>query len=787
MDFAKLTRYDATFRSENLVIDSYDLRFDLREATTSSTFPVDVAVTVTSKSDSIFLDYLGESVEHVMVDGVPVPWEQKGARIVLDVPTNQPVNITIRSHSYYSRSGQGLHRFTDPEDGQTYLYSHSEPSDARRIFPCFDQPDLKARVTVNMLVPDGWVALSNHMGTTPPISTYLLAFAAGPYVGRRDVWRNIDLGVWTRTSMAEYVDDEIMEVTKQGLEFFDQHFGFPYPWGKYDSIFVPEYNLGAMENPGLVTFKEEYIFRFPATDAERAARANTILHEMSHMWFGDLVTPLWWDDLWLKESFAEFMGADAATHATRFTNAWADFAGERKNWAYMQDQLPTTHPIKAEIPDVDAARQNFDGITYTKGAAVLKQLVHFVGRDNFYAAAREYFRAHAFSVATFDDLITALSHHTDQDLHDWSDRWLRTTGVDQLTPVLEVADGVIQRLTITQEGVPLARPHRITVSLFRQAERTHSFDVFLPGDGATVTAAEGLPAPDLVLLNDGDHTYAKIGFDERSLDTIHAHLSDITDEVSRAVIWTALWNLTRDAQLPARDYIRTVLTHGPAETNPTIAEQVFNTAQLAATRFSNNAELLADGLWVALHRADPGSDMHLLLTRATIAALAADRQPESIIKLRSLLDEDQDIRWRIMAALASHDATPDLEAERERDNTLTGHAAYLRAQYSYPGAKAAAFEELLDAMRYSNAEITAIIAGFRAPADTEPDFSAEFRTHLHHMWDDYPIEIANRIIRGLYPTAGMELPDEELPDALRRILLECEDHVQRQLTAFNNQ
>ena len=393
MDFAKLTRYDATFRSDSLQIDSYELELDLGEATTSPTFPVEVGVKLTSKSEQIFLDYLGESVESVTINGNPVPWEQKGGRIVLDVPAGlvgRPIALHVRAHSRYSRSGQGLHRFTDPQDGNTYLYSHSEPSDARRIFPCFDQPDLKAQCTVRMTVPQGWVALSNQPETTreagahgdtvtfratPPVSTYLMAFAAGPYVAQRDTWcspdgkREIELGVWSRASMAEHVDSEILEVTKQGLDFFDKNFDFPYPWTKYDSIFVPEYNLGAMENPGLVTFTEAYIFRSPATDAQHAHRANTILHEMSHMWFGDLVTPLWWDDLWLKESFAEFMGADASLHATRFTDAWADFAGTRKNWAYVQDQLPTTHPIKAEIPDVDAARQNFDGITYTKGAA----------------------------------------------------------------------------------------------------------------------------------------------------------------------------------------------------------------------------------------------------------------------------------------------------------------------------------------------------------------------------------------------------------------------------------
>ena len=846
MDFAKLTRYDATFRSDSLRIDSYELELDLGEATTSPTFPVEVGVKLTSKSEQIFLDYLGESVESVTINGNPVPWEQKGGRIVLDVPAGlvgRPIALHVRAHSWYSRSGQGLHRFTDPQDGNTYLYSHSEPSDARRIFPCFDQPDLKAQCTVRMTVPQGWVALSNQPETTreagthgdtvtfratPPLSTYLMAFAAGPYVAQRDTWcspdgkREIELGVWSRASMAEHVDSEILEVTKQGLDFFDKNFDFPYPWTKYDSIFVPEYNLGAMENPGLVTFTEAYIFRSPATDAQHAHRANTILHEMSHMWFGDLVTPLWWDDLWLKESFAEFMGADASLHATRFTDAWADFAGTRKNWAYVQDQLPTTHPIKAEIPDVDAARQNFDGITYTKGAATLKQLVHFVGRDNFYAAAREYFRQHAFGTATFDDLIAALANHTDQDLHDWSKRWLRTSGPDQLIPEVTTAGNTIKQLSIVQNGSPQTRPHRLTVSLFHGAplECYHSMDVRLPGipgKNTELTEAHGLPAPDLILLNDNDHTYAKIGFDPTSLHTIKARLGNITDNVSRAVIWTALWNLTRDAELLAQDYIDIVMLHGANEPNPSIIEQVFANAYVAATKFTTDPTVIADlvySLWDLMYQAKPGSDTQLVLVRAAITALAADRKPGSARKLRELLGGhlaglvlSPDIRWRIIAALASHDdmTAQELLAEREADNTLDGQAAYLQAMYSYPHAKQQAFDDLLHAMDYSNEEVNALIAGFRAPTDPHqgshhnthpatPDFAAEFFANLNHIWTEYPIEIANRIVRGLYPETAAavakteEILETELPGALHRVLLECKDQVQRELAAqeFNN-
>ena len=440
-----LTFQEATARTAALTLHAYRVHLDVTHAPSdAATFIARTEVDLTTREAETFLDYLGEDVTAVSIDGEEQPVDFDGSRVHLTgLPTDTRITVSVEGRSLYSRTGQGLHRFTDTADGNTYLYSHLEPSDARCIFPCFDQPDLKAPFEFTVTAPGEWTVLSNQppaeqpavahdsaadtqtvrFQPTPLLSTYLTAVAAGPYIAKHRTWRapndperTIELTALARTSMADYLDDEILEITAQGLDYFDEHFGYPYPWGKYDSIFVPEYNLGAMENPGLVTFTENYLFRSQATRAQHAGRTNTILHEMSHMWFGDLVTPHWWDDLWLKESFAEFMGADSSAHATAYTEAWTNFAAQRKNWAYLQDQLPTTHPIKAEIPDVDAARQNFDGITYAKGAAVLKQLVHFVGRDNFYAGARDYFQAHAFATATFDDLLDALRHHTDRDV-----------------------------------------------------------------------------------------------------------------------------------------------------------------------------------------------------------------------------------------------------------------------------------------------------------------------------------------------------------------------------------
>lgn len=825
---SNLTRKDAQFRSESLTITHYDLHLDLSDATTAPTFPVRTTVTLTSTQPEVFVDYLGESVQSVTVNGVEVPSLFDGSRIGFAVPVGEEVSVGFATTSRYSRTGQGLHRFVDPADGNTYLYSHVEPSDARRIYPCFDQPDLKATFSISMTTPDGWVALSNQpevsaigsrhqFATTPLLSTYLTAFAAGPYVGVHDQWRSqenpdftINLGVWVRSSMASHVDSEIMTVTKNGLDYFDAHYGFPYPWGKYDSIFVPEYNLGAMENPGLVTFTESYIFRSPATDAQHAARANTILHEMSHMWFGDLVTPRWWDDLWLKESFAEFMGADASVAATRFSQAWVNFAGNRKNWAYMQDQLPTTHPIKAEIDDVDAARQNFDGITYAKGAAVLKQLVHFVGRDTFYTAAREYFQTYAFSTATFADLLTILQKHTDRDLDDWADRWLLSCGVDHLSPHITVADGVITDLNITQISDTITRPHRIAVSLWKnegdELARYATFDVDVLGDGGSVEKAIGLPAPDLVVLNDGDHSYALIDFDEQSVATITSSLSKVSDPLTRAVIWTALWNLTRDAKFLAQDFITIALDHVAAESNPTISTQILAHAQFAARHFvadqdrSATFARLASAVHALLMKATPGGDTQLVFARALIAA-APFAGPAYTAQLLEVYDGkipglviSPDLRWQAVIALSTLDyfSACDLRYELDRDNTLSGKVAHLQATYSAPfdDVKERIYNRLLQPGEFSNDEVDAMISAFNAPSMYgEFDHTERFFADLHHMWSEHPIEIANRLVRGLFPqtpaalAAGNKLVETNLPTALKRVLSESIDHLARKLSA----
>ncbi|WP_181272749.1 aminopeptidase N [Brevibacterium oceani] len=472
-----LTRNEAQSRTQLLKVKTYTVHIDVSNAETEDeTYFSRTVVDFKARSaGSTFIDLIADSVSLVEINGESLnPAEVfDGARVSFAVRDGKNT-LTIEARARYSTSGEGLHRFADPADGKVYLYTQYEPTDARRVFANFDQPDLKAKFVFSVTAPAHFQVLSNreetgqepavatadpaahgagassaagaaavthHFAPTLKQSSYITCITAGPYEGATETWTDpntgevVRLGAWTRASLVDHLDaDDIFSVTKAGLDFFTAEFDHPYPWGKYDQIFVPEYNLGAMENPGLVTFTDSLIFRDKVTDAQYESRANVILHEMAHMWFGDLVTMKWWDDLWLKESFADYMGGLALAEATRFTDGWVTFALRRKAWAYTQDLYPTTHPIVADIPDVEAAKLNFDGITYAKGASVLKQLVAFVGREAFFAGSRLYFKRFEYGNTELADFLECLAEAApDRDIANWAGAWLGTSGVSELT------------------------------------------------------------------------------------------------------------------------------------------------------------------------------------------------------------------------------------------------------------------------------------------------------------------------------------------------------------------
>ncbi|MFE5642574.1 aminopeptidase N [Rhodococcus sp. NPDC056516] len=820
MSTANLNRSEVAERSRIIDVTGYRVELDLRSAadSASKTFSTVTTIDLTSSAESTWLDFIGAAVDSVEVDGASIPVEYDGSRIVLRGLGGSNV-VRVAAHGHYSRSGEGLHRFVDDADDQTYLYTQYEPADARRVFACFEQPDLKAPFTFEVTAPDGWEVLSNQPATqtlsvdgaqrvtfapTLPISTYITAIAAGPYHRVASSWSRgeltVELGALCRASLAPHLDaDNVFDITRQGLDFYAEHFDYPYPFGKYDQIFVPEYNLGAMENPGLVTFTEAYVFRGTATDEQHQRRANTILHEMAHMWFGDLVTMVWWDDLWLKESFADFMGSLVSAEATRFTDAWVAFAIKRKAWAYLQDQLPTTHPIVADIVDLEAAKLNFDGITYAKGASVLKQLVAFVGRDAFFEAARRYFKAHAYGNTTLVDLLDVLAETSGRDVREWARIWLQTTGVSTLS-----LDG-----TDVVQTDP--RPHRLAVGIYDYNEsgdlvRTERVELDITESRTSVH----LPPGALTLLNDEDLTYAKVRLDAESLSTVEASLDRVSDPLARGVIWSSLWNSVRDAQLSVFRYLDMVERFAPAETDLAILSSILTDAQYAVLHYvpkslrPNVSAGWLETTWKAVFEAEPESGRQLAWARALSAAAAVNDARAD--ELRSILDGtcpgpvglalDPDLRWALWIALSAtgHASVSDFDGELSKDSTSAGRTAYVRAVASIPdtATKEAAWASATTDVALSNDRLDATIAGFRSGTDASliEGYADEYFSSLGKWWSERSIEIARRLVNGLFPaaedTSAVDAwihANEGAPASLRRLVRERRDHLARDLRA----
>ena len=832
-----LTRDEARTRAALLDVSSYDVALDLREQDPGRTFRSTTTVRFTchEAGASTFVELAAPALRSATLNGAPVdPAGFDGERLALTGLASDNV-LVVDADCRYMRTGEGLHRFVDPVDGSVYLYSQFETYDAHRMYACFDQPDLKATFRLEVQAPAGWTCVSGgaveqspaegeagrwRFAEMPRVSTYITALIAGPYSHVHDEHDGIPLGLYCRASLAEHLDaDELFTVTKQGFDFFHRVFGYRYPFGKYDQLFVPEFNAGAMENAGAVTFLEDYVFRSKVTDAAYERRGETVLHEMAHMWFGDLVTMRWWDDLWLNESFATYMSVLAQASATRWTGAWTTFANADKSWAYRQDQLPSTHPIAADIRDMEDVRVNFDGITYAKGASVLKQLVAWVGQDAFLGALRTYFVKHEYGNTVLADLLSELEAASGRDLSDWSAQWLETAGVNTLRPQFETdADGAFTSFALLQEAPrewPTLRPHRLAVGLYDLVDgalvRTAREELDVVGERTEVPALVGRPQPDLVLVNDDDLAYAKIRLDERSLATLVGHVGDFTDSLPRALCWTAAWDMTRDAEMAARDYVELVLRGIGSETDIGVVQSLLRLAQSAATIYADPAwrpvgrARLAEAAQAALPTAEPGSDLQLAWAR-TLGSLATT--PEQVALLRGLLDGTQEVpglavdaelRWHLLQRLVvlGEADVEQIEAEHQRDRTAAGerHVAAARAARPTAEAKEEAWALAVHDESLPNAVQAAVISGFSQPeqADLLEGYVERYFSVLDEVWSTRTAEMAQSVVVGLYPSllvspAVVERTDAYLaeaapPPALRRLLLEGRDGVVRALRA----
>jgi aminopeptidase N len=830
---SNLTRDEAAVRSALITVASYHVDLDLTSGDEVFRSVCVIRFDCAAPGSTSFINLTAPAVREITLNGEPVGLDAfDGDRITLAGLAASNV-LRVAADCAYSRSGEGLHRFTDPADGRVYLYSDLETFDAHRVYACFDQPDMKATYELAVTAPSDWIVVSNmapessledgealrwHFPATPAVPTYITAVAAGPYHVVRDEHEGIPLGVFCRQSLAEYLDaDEILEVTRQGFDFYHNSFGIKYPFEKYDQLFVPEFKEGAMENAGCVTILESYIFRSRVTDFAREARGETILHEMAHMWFGDLVTMRWWDDLWLNESFATWAGTLAQAEATRWTSAWTTFAQLYKSWAYRQDQLPSTHPIAADIPDIHAVEVNFDGITYAKGASVLKQLVAYVGRENFLDGVRKYFGAHAWGNATLADLLSALEQTSGRDLAAWSRDWLQTAGVNTLRPAYSVdSDGRFTEFAVEQEAAeshPLLRSHRIAIGLYDRTEdglsRRLRVETDVAGPRTVIGELAGQPRPHLVLVNDDDLTYAKIRLDDHSLQTlIDNSIGLFTESLPAALCWAAAWDMCRDGEMAARDYVRLVLSGISSVADISVVQTLLRQAGTAARRFADpgwqetGLALMASALRDMLQTAPAGSDAQLAYVRA-FAGVASSA--EDLALLAELLEGsvrldgltvDTDLRWALLARLVSRGlaGVAEIEDELARDATDAGerHAATCRAEIPTAEAKRETWQTLI-AGELTIAMFRAALGGFvdlDHPELMEP-YRDDYFEVVGDIWRTWSSAMAQDFVSTAYLVGALSaetvaatddyIAGAEPPAALRRLLIEGRDDVLRAL------
>jgi aminopeptidase N len=833
-----LTRDEARERARILSVDSYAVELDLTTGDEAFRSTTVIRFSSAEEGARTFVDLAAPAMRSATLNGRELDTGElyDGERLVLpDLAARN--ELTVVADAAYMRTGEGLHRFVDPVDDSVYLYTQFETADAHRMFTCFDQPDLKATFELTVFAPASWEVVSNsapdvvkeatgsddrvrwHFPATPVVSTYITALIAGPYHVVRDEHDGIPLGLYCRASLAEHLDsDALFEVTKQGFDFFHRLFDLRYPFGKYDQLFVPEFNAGAMENAGAVTFLEDYVFRSRVTDARYERRAETILHEMAHMWFGDLVTMRWWDDLWLNESFATYASVYCQANATKWTDAWTTFANVEKSWALRQDQLPSTHPIAADMVDIQAVEVNFDGITYAKGASVLKQLVAYVGEDAFFAGVRAYFKENAFGNTELKDLLRHLEAASGRDLAGWSREWLETTGVNTMRPDFEVDDdGNLTSFAVLQEAAedhPTLRSHRLAIGLYDRTDagivRRERVELDVSGARTEVPELVGRAQPDLVLINDDDLTFTKIRLDERSLRTVVEGVGEITGSLPRALCFGAAWDMTRDAEMAARDYVTLVISGISGVSDVMVAQTLLRQATAALLNYADPAwrpfgfELLADRLRDLLSTAEPGGDLQLAYANALAGTAVSDAH---LSLLRGLLDGaitvdgltvDTDLRWTLLRRLVATGkaGVDEITAELERDPTATGqrHAAGARAAIPTAEAKAAAWERIVGA-ELANAEFRATLLGFTEPGQAElyRPYMERYFAQLAPAWEKWTGEFAQSFAEMCYPSALVEeatlartdayIEEADPAPALRRLLIEGRAGVERALRA----
>ena len=833
-----ISRSEAAERAAHLRVEGYSVTLDVTGGAETFYSKSEVNFSCDAPGYSTFIDACGRSVISATLNGTAVDTTNFDGQSIFLTNLAAQNHLVIEIEGIYSKSGEGLQRSVDPSDGEIYLYSQGETADIRRMFPCFDQPSLKATFALTVTTPGHWEAISNNpvesaemigekkiwkFSTTPRIPTYLAALIAGPYSHVHDVYKGqkeVPLGFYCRKSMAQYLDSEdIFLITKQGFEYFEKTFGLAYPFDKYDQLAVVDFNAGAMENAGAVTFREDLVvFRSHMPEKMYLWRANVILHEMAHMWFGDLVTMSWWDDLWLNESFAEFISYLALAEGTRFKGGWASFNSERKNWAYRYDQLPSTHPIVTDMVDIEAVKANFDGITYAKGASVLQQLLFHVGRENFISALQKYFAKHAWANTTLKDLIDELEATSGKSLDAWAATWLQTAGINTLRPELVIDGDTYTSVAIKQEaplipaGSKELRPHRLAIALYDVAgdaiKLRTSVELDVAGALTVVPEFAGQKVADLLLINDRDLSYAKIRFDSRSLKTLTPYLGSITDPLTRALCWAAVWDMHRDGEISSSAFLDIAFAGLPGENDDAVVNITLSQMYTSVEAYTKDAERnemrlkLANGLYALLQSAAPGSDLQMLYSRAFAQNAVT---PEHFQEVRALLNGsapgfiiDADQRWFFIIALSERGAIErsELDAERERDNTTSGNCFFETAVAAAPTkeAKDYAWNKIINEDIQTSVR-SALVAGFQRPIQREllENYVDRYFDSIISVWESKSYEGASKIVSGLYPTwvvskttidktgVWLDTTGKNTPAVLRKLVVDARDALIRAL------
>lgn len=838
MPGVNISRAEAAERASYLRVESYSVTLDVTTGADTFYSKSEVKFSSNTPGYSTFIDACGQRIISATLNGAIVDTANFDGESIFLNNLQSENHLIIEIEGIYSKSGEGLQRSVDPSDGEIYLYSQGETADIRRMFPCFDQPSLKATFALTVTTPAHWEAISNHpvetteiigdnkiwkFKTTPRIPTYLAALIAGPYSHVHDVYKGqkeVPLGIYCRKSMAQYLDPEdIFLLTKQGFEYFEKTFGLAYPFDKYDQIAVVDFNAGAMENAGAVTFAEALlVFRSRVPEKTYMSRANAILHEMAHMWFGDLVTMSWWDDLWLNESFAEYMSYLALVEGTRFKGGWASFNSERKNWAYRQDQLPSTHPIISDMVDIEAVNSNFDGITYAKGASVLQQLVSHVGRGNFISGLQKYFAKHAWANTTLKDLLDELEATSGRSLDAWAATWLQTAGINTLSPELEFDGDTYASVAIKQiapaipAGSTELRPHRLAIALYDiEGEALNlrtSYELDVAGPLTVVPNFAGEKIADLLLINDRDLSYAKLRFDPRSLETLKTHLGKISEPLTRALCWAAVWDMHRDGEIETIDFLDIAFAGLPGENDDAVVNitltQMYTSVEAYCTDGQRNEMRIkiATGLDELTKKAASGSDLQLLFARAFAQNAVT---PADIDSVRALLNGsapglvvDADLRWFFIIALSERSAITkaEIDAELAQDNTTSGNCFYETAVSASPTveAKDYAWNKIVNEDIQTSVR-TALVAGFQRPIqrDLLANYVDRYFDSIISVWESKSYEGAAKIVSGLYPTwvvsqqtidqteRWLSTTGKEAPAVLRKLVVDARDGLVRAL------